>query len=44
MPDVLGLHGSILSIIADVITPSLYVLFNCSLSLGYVPGDWKLAV
>ena len=43
MPDVLGMHGSILSIIADVITPSLYVLFNCSLSLGYVPGDWKLA-
>ena len=39
MPDVLGLHGSILSIIADVITPSLYEslksnnYYSCSYAL-----------
>ena len=42
-PDVLGLHGTYLSLIAHATAPSLYVLFNKSLRLGYVPSDWKLA-
>ena len=42
-PDVLGFNGSILSIAAHVIAPSLQVLFCKSLELGYVPGpiDWS---
>ena len=43
-PDVLGFSGSILSIAAHVIAPSLQVLFCKSLELGYVPNDWKLAL
>ena len=41
--DVLGLNGTVLSMASHIIAPSLAVLFNKSLTLGYVPDDWKLA-
>ena len=41
--DVLGLDGYILSVAAHVLSPSLCFIFNRSLTLGYIPDDWKLA-
>ena len=41
--DILGLDGYILSVAAHVLSPSLCFIFNRSLTLGYIPDDYKLA-
>jgi hypothetical protein len=38
-----GISPVILKECCDVLSPSLCVLFNLSLSKGYVPADWRLA-
>ena len=41
--DVLGFDTKLLTCGADVLTPSLTVLFNASISESYLPADWKRA-
>ena len=39
-----GLPSRYLKLIADELTPSLFLLFSASLQQGRIPADWKRAM
>jgi hypothetical protein len=41
--DILGFDSKLLRLSIDIITPSLTILINASMTIGYLPSDWKLA-
>jgi hypothetical protein len=41
--DILGCDSKLLNLGATIIAPSLTLLFNFSLRVGYIPNDWKIA-
>jgi hypothetical protein len=41
--DVLDCDSKLLNITSHLLAPSLTLLFNASLKIGYIPKDWKLA-